>query len=329
MLTNLEFRAPGPTGDQKKDYLQLVAAISAHFRKLNDKDVLLIQQGAIDSTPIGANDPSTGKFTTLESTGNTTLGNGSDDQVTVNADLVDFPTASTRIKADFSNATLGNRTYFQTRTSNAATDVGAIGDGSGTASAFSAYGGSVDPANAHILQLLAAGAATIIRSTSIGTGTQRALEQQIGSTTRFGIETDGRLYGTAMHNTGTVTGTAKNYLASGTYTPSTTNVANVTISGANVCRWKRVGNVVTVAGRLGLTPTAATTDTEIGVSLPIASSIANAFEVSGSGVAFLTGKANESIAIMGDAANDRATFKWYPPTTDARSFEFVFVYEIL
>ena len=46
-----------------------------------------INGGTIDGTPIGANSASTGAFTTLSSTGNTTIGSDASDTVTVNADV--------------------------------------------------------------------------------------------------------------------------------------------------------------------------------------------------------------------------------------------------
>jgi hypothetical protein len=50
-------------------------------------DFVDINGGAIDGTPIGANSASTGAFTTLSSTGNTTIGSDASDTVTVNADV--------------------------------------------------------------------------------------------------------------------------------------------------------------------------------------------------------------------------------------------------
>jgi hypothetical protein len=57
-----------------------------------------------------------------------------------------------RIYGDFSNATISNRTLFQTTTANSYTDVWAVPTGSGSPGAFTAAGGS-DPDNANTLTL--------------------------------------------------------------------------------------------------------------------------------------------------------------------------------
>jgi hypothetical protein len=181
MLTQLEPRFPEPTGDPVRDYRQLVAALTDYFRALNAPNVLAIDGAQIDGSAIGANTASTGKFTTLEAT----------TSLTVSGALTDFSASTARIKGDFSNATIASRAMFQTRTTNGATDIGAIADGTGTASAWTAYGGASDPTNSHFIQLLAGATQTIIRSNKTGTGTQRAIEFQIGSTTKMTISTGG------------------------------------------------------------------------------------------------------------------------------------------
>jgi hypothetical protein len=50
-----------------------------------------IDSGTIDGTTIGASSPSTGAFTTLSSTGNTTLGDASGDTLTINGNAVSTP----------------------------------------------------------------------------------------------------------------------------------------------------------------------------------------------------------------------------------------------
>lgn len=56
----------------------------------------------------------------------------------------------------------------------------------------------------------------------------------------------------------------------GRYTPTLTNTTNVSASTARECMWTRVGNTVTVAGRVEVTPTAAAdTLTVIELTLPV------------------------------------------------------------
>src|SRR6185369_11101538 len=101
------------------------------------------------------------------------------------------------------------------------------------------------------------------------------------------LSTDGRVYGTALHNNASVvTGTTNQYIASGTYTPTLTNGTNVAASTARKCQWIRVGNVVLVSGQLDV-DTTSTGASELGISLPIASNLATAFDLAGSGGASL------------------------------------------
>jgi hypothetical protein len=127
-----------------------------------------------------------------------------------------------------------------------------------------------------------------------------------GGSAGINVASDGRLYGSALHNTGTVTGTTNQYIASGTYTPTLTNVTNVAASTARLCQWIRVGNVVTVSGQLDIDLTTTLLASEIGMSLPIASALTTAYQLGGTAnaVAF-----QANWAIQADAANDRAQFK--------------------
>lgn len=138
---------------------------------------------------------------------------------------------------------------------------------------------------------------------------------------------DGRLYGGALHNNaGSVTGTTNQYIASGTYTPTLTNVTNVAASTAYACQWMRVGNVVTVSGQVDIDATlAASVATELGVSLPIASSITASEQLGGDAIS--DSVASLSARVRADATNDRAAvvFKAISLTNDTYSFTFTYL----
>lgn len=139
---------------------------------------------------------------------------------------------------------------------------------------------------------------------------------------------DGRLYGLFLHNNaGAVTGTTNQYIASGTYTPGLTNVANVAASTAYKCQWIRVGNVVTVTGKADVDPTLAATSTQLGIALPIASNLATAQDCSGTAAA--SGIAGQSAAILGDATNNRAQMQWVSGDITNQAMYFTFTYEII
>lgn len=156
------------------------------------------------------------------------------------------------------------------------------------------------------------------------------LQFSTSGTERLGFETDGRIYTKSIHNNGTVTGTTKQYLCSGTYTPSVTAVANCSSPSGAKSHWTRVGNVVTVTGRFTVTITAANTVTTARVSLPIASAIASTNDVNG-----LSMPDNQSVAayggvIFGAAATDDAQVNWRSSaSTGAIVQHFTFQYEVL
>jgi len=136
------------------------------------------------------------------------------------------------------------------------------------------------------------------------------------------------LYGTALHNnTGPVTGTANQYIVSGTYTPTTTNVANLDASTSYPAQWTRVGNVVTVSGKVQIDPTAPTVATQLGLSLPIASNLANQEDCAGT--AFAPGIAGQGAAILADAGNDRAQMEWIAGDLTVQPMYYVYQYEVL
>lgn len=90
---------------------------------------------------------------------------------------------------------------------------------------------------------------------------------------------------------------------SGTYTPSLTSVTNISGSTPYLAQFSRVGNTVTVAGKLKINATT-TGPAELGVSLPIASNFANDYECSGTGASDLV--ADGPLYLQADAANNRA-----------------------
>lgn len=124
----------------------------------------------------------------------------------------------------------------------------------------------------------------------------------------------------------TATGTTP-AIQSGTYTPTLTNTTNITSSTSNAdVRWVRVGNVVTVSGGVTVRPAGAGT-CALGISLPIASSLAASTELSGV-VSYTVLAAG---TVIGDATNDRATASFSAsadPGIEAPT-TFIFQYEVL
>lgn len=112
-------------------------------------------------------------------------------------------------------------------------------------------------------------------------------------------------------------------LAQGTYTPTLSNTTNVAGSTAYVTGYYRVGGMVTVSGKIDIDATlAASTATELGISLPIASNLVG--EEDAGGAAVSDSVASLSARIKADATNDRVSvvFKALSLANDSYSFEF-------
>lgn len=116
-------------------------------------------------------------------------------------------------------------------------------------------------------------------------------------------------------------------MLSGTYTPTLTNVANLSASTAYQCQYTRVGNVVSVSGRVDIDPAAPTTSTQLGISLPVASNLGATEDCAG--VAFSPGIAAQGAAILGDATNNRAQLEYIAADITNQPMYFQFQYEII
>lgn len=136
-----------------------------------------------------------------------------------------------------------------------------------------------------------------------------------GTTTNIVLNTDNSVDVLSLTGTGTrmVTADSTGKLGtdilptSGTYTPTATNVTNITSSTPNNTTYQRVGNIVNVTGSITVTTTLAVAS-QVDVSLPIASNIGAVTDLNGLGDgANGTGGVSLGAYITGDATNDRAS----------------------
>jgi hypothetical protein len=116
-------------------------------------------------------------------------------------------------------------------------------------------------------------------------------------------------------------------LASGTYTPTLTNIANLDASTAYQAQYLRVGSVVTVSGRVDIDPTTTATSTQLGISLPVASNLTNIEDLAGTAAA--TAIANQCAAVVADTANNYARMQWIAGDTTNRAMYYTFTYEVI
>lgn len=134
-----------------------------------------ISGGTINNASVGASTPSTGAFTSLTDSGNLT-----------------FTGTGNRITGDFTNATETSKVIFQTSTTNSATTIGAIPNGTSSASTFRAINNS-DPTNAAFAGMFINSTATIFESAIFGTGTYLPLTMKTGGSERLRIDTSGNV----------------------------------------------------------------------------------------------------------------------------------------
>lgn len=119
----------------------------------------------------------------------------------------------------------------------------------------------------------------------------------------------------------------KNAIYSGTYTPTLTNVTNITTSTAFTCQYLVIENTVTVSGKVSV-DTAGAGAAELGISLPVASDF-TAEEQCGGNANTISGTHNGA-GILADATNDRASMQWNAAGVGgARTWSFSFTYQIL
>lgn len=111
----------------------------------------------------------------------------------------------------------------------------------------------------------------------------------------------------------------------GTYTPTLFNTTNVAASTAAVTYYIRSGDSVTVWGEVTIDATAAATISEMGMSLPVASSVTGTNDLAGTG-AFEDGTV---VQIKGDIANTRAKWRFTPVTDTNNKYNFHFSYKVM
>ena len=140
--------------------------------------------------------------------------------------------------------------------------------------------------------------------------------------------TDSSVYSTKAYRQKGIDSIVSLLPTSGSYTPTyTTGSGNIaSASGSNIMYY-RIGDKVTVSGQISIGVTAATTASNLVMTLPIASDLQNATELAGGGT--YTGSSvseNVPVFILPDTAADKAQLKFYPSTTNAGFMSFTFTY---
>jgi hypothetical protein len=128
---------------------------------------------------------------TIDASGNVSLASGN----------LTFSSTGQRITGDFSNATLTSRLAFQTSTTDGATRLMVLPNGTSTTSAFNLLNTS-DANNASYLTFACESTVAAFRATNVGTGTLLPMTWVTGGSERMRLTTDGNLgLGTASPGT--------------------------------------------------------------------------------------------------------------------------------
>lgn len=143
---------------------------------------------------------------------------------------------------------------------------------------------------------------------------------------RMVIDKSGNIQTPGIHNNASPPTNTTAVISSGTYTPTLTNSTNVAASSNATGKWSRVGNIVTVSGQLEVDPTSATTNTLIGISLPIASNLTSPSDLTGLAMDNPASRSNGWI--NGDITNDRAQLQMYPNSALNYEWRYQFQYEV-
>lgn len=116
-------------------------------------------------------------------------------------------------------------------------------------------------------------------------------------------------------------------IETGTWSPTLTNVNNISSSSASNGFYVRVLNVVIVFGSISVTPTLTNTASLLRVSLPIASNFTSAYQAQGNGT---SPGANPTIVSIGSyATDDVLNFNFTSTSTSAITVRYVAGYMLL
>ena len=108
-----------------------------------------------------------------------------------------------------------------------------------------------------------------------------------------------------------------------TFTPTLTNTTNIAASTAYTTHYNQIGNKIEFWGDASVDATAALTITEMGMSLPVTSALANTYDLSG----VATFEDGTSVQIKADVTNGRAVWRWTPLTATNNRYSFRITYK--
>lgn len=113
-------------------------------------------------------------------------------------------------------------------------------------------------------------------------------------------------------------------ITEGTYTPTLNNSTNISASTAYDANYIRIGNTVTVWGKVDIDATVAATLSVMTISLPIASGISGSTLLAGTGAS----DDGTPVKILADGVTDVVSFEFTPVTNTNNEYSFHFSYVV-
>jgi hypothetical protein len=144
-------------------------------------------------------------------------------------------------------------------------------------------------------------------------------------TSAQGVDVDGVLLKDNTILVGSA-GTAIGTISEGVYTPTISALTNVAASTMHQCTWYRVGNRVTVFGRIDIDPTSDTSATFFEMDIPVVSNFTQGWDAGGAGV--YNANLRNAVAIFAVASNDTFQFAFLSDGTSEAGLPFSVSYLI-
>lgn len=114
---------------------------------------------------------------------------------------------------------------------------------------------------------------------------------------------------------------------SSVYTPTLANTTNITSSTAYECFYQRVGNVIQISGRVDITPTATSINTELNIQLPVPSVFTSTFQAAGLARTNSATTPQQGV-IFSSSSLGTATLRYAPTAIASHAFYFNVSYSI-
>lgn len=202
----------------------------------------------------------------LATQGNNALGNAQADTLSVSGNLIKSANGNWTLPAAASGDTLnvaalaGNFGVVQAQAMAGSTAKWQLRNTSGAASSAAQFSVEVGGASAAdpVYQALVSGGSTWTFGVdnSQSDAFKWAAASALSDTAILALETDGRIWGSSLHNNaGSVSGITKQFVGlSGTYTPVTSNLVGITTASPADAIWTRTGNAIEVSGWVDVNP---------------------------------------------------------------------------